>query len=85
MNSNDEHSHVARSSTPLRHDEGKSLIYGKGQTKNFVKRIYSFEHYFYSYYRYIALTEAVHIADIFLMGELQQVAKGQEDAFTLHI
>ena len=34
---------------------------------------------------YIALAQAVFIADIFLMGELQKVAKGQEDAFTLHV
>ena len=36
-------------------------------------------------YCYIALAQAVLIADIFLMGELQQVAKGQEEAFTLHV
>ena len=37
------------------------------------------------YYSYIALAQAVLTADIFLMGELQQVAKGQEDAFTLQV
>ena len=35
--------------------------------------------------RFIAFTQAVLNADIFLLGELQIVAKGQEDAFTLHV
>ena len=39
----------------------------------------------YYYYCLIALAEAVLIADIFLMGGLQQVAKDQEGAFTLHV
>ena len=34
---------------------------------------------------FIAFAQAVLNAEIFLLGELQLVAKGQEDAFTLHI
>ena len=34
---------------------------------------------------FIALAKAVHNAEIFFLGELQLVAKGQEDAFTLHV
>ena len=33
----------------------------------------------------IALAQAVLIADIFLIGGLQQVAKGQEGVFILHV
>ena len=33
----------------------------------------------------IALAQAVLIADIFFMGGLQQVSKGQEVVFTLHV
>ena len=35
--------------------------------------------------RFIAFAQAVLNAEIFLLGELQQVAKDQEDAFTLHV
>ena len=35
-----------------------------------------FYYYYYYYYCYV---------EIFLLGELQLVAKGQEDAFTLHV
>ena len=36
-------------------------------------------------FRFIALAQAVFNAEIFLLGELQLVAKGQEDAMTLHV
>ena len=36
-------------------------------------------------YRFIAFAQAVLNAEIFLLGELQLVAKDQEDAFTLHV
>ena len=36
-------------------------------------------------FRFITFAQAVLNAKIFLMGEPQLVAKGQEDAFTLHI
>ena len=39
----------------------------------------------YYYYCLIAPAQAVLIADIFLIGRLQQVAKDQEGAFTLHV
>ena len=35
--------------------------------------------------RFIAFAQAVLNAKIFLLGELQLTAKGQEDAFTLHV
>ena len=35
--------------------------------------------------RFIAFAQAVLNADIFLLGELQLVDHGQEDAFTLHV
>ena len=35
--------------------------------------------------RFIAFAQAVLNVEIFLLGELQLVAKGQEDAFTLHV
>ena len=34
---------------------------------------------------FIVFTQAVLNAEIFLLGELQLVAKGQEGAFTLHV
>ena len=34
---------------------------------------------------FLAFAQAVINAEIFLLGELQLVAKGQEDAFTLHV
>ena len=34
---------------------------------------------------FYSFREAVLNADIFLLGELHLVAKGQEDAFTLHV
>ena len=34
---------------------------------------------------FIAFAQPVLNAEIFLLGELQLVAKGQEDAFTLHV
>ena len=47
---------------------------------------YYYYHYcYYYYYCLIVLAQAVLIADIFLMGGLQQVSKGQEVAFTLHV
>ena len=36
-------------------------------------------------YLFIAFAQAVLNSEIFFLGELQLVAKGQEDAFTLHI
>ena len=36
-------------------------------------------------FRFIAFGEAVLYAEMFLLGRLQLVAKGQEDAFTLHV
>ena len=36
-------------------------------------------------FRFIAFAQAVLNAEIFLLGELQLVAKGQEDAFNLHV
>ena len=36
-------------------------------------------------FRFIAFAQAVLNAEIFLLSELQLVAKGQEDAFTLHV
>ena len=35
-------------------------------------------------WRFVAFAKAVFNAKIFLLGELQLVTKGQEDAFTLH-
>ena len=35
--------------------------------------------------RFIAFAQAVLNAEIFLLDELQLVAKGQEDDFTLHV
>ena len=35
--------------------------------------------------RFIAFAQAALNAEIFLLGELQLVAKDQEDAFTLHV
>ena len=35
--------------------------------------------------RFVAFAKAVLNAEIFLLGELQLVAKDQEDAFTLHV
>ena len=35
--------------------------------------------------RFIAFAQAVLNVEIFLLGELQLVAKDQEDAFTLHL
>ena len=40
---------------------------------------------FLTLFRFIALAQAVLNAEIFLLGELQLVAKGQEDAMTLHV
>ena len=34
---------------------------------------------------FLAFAQAVINAEIFLLGELQLVAKGQEDAFTVHV
>ena len=34
---------------------------------------------------FIAFAQIVLNAEIFFLGELQLVAKGQEDAFTLHV
>ena len=34
---------------------------------------------------FIAFAQAVFNAKIFLLGELQLVTKGREDAFTLHV
>ena len=44
-------------------------------------------YYYYYYYNvvFIAFAQAVLNAKIFLLGELQLVAKGQEDAFTLPV
>ena len=36
-------------------------------------------------FRFIALAQAALNAEIFLLGGLQLVAKGQEDAFILHV
>ena len=36
-------------------------------------------------FRFIAFGQAVLNAEILLLSELQLVAKGQEDAFTLHV
>ena len=36
-------------------------------------------------FRFISFTQAVLNAEILLLDELQLVAKGQEDAFTLHV
>ena len=36
-------------------------------------------------FRFIAFGEAVLYAEMFLLGGLQLVAKGQKDAFTLHV
>ena len=35
--------------------------------------------------RFIAFDQAILNAETFLLGELQLVAKGQEDAFILHV
>ena len=35
--------------------------------------------------RFIASSQTVLNTEIFLLGKLQLVAKGQEDAFTLHV
>ena len=35
--------------------------------------------------RLIAFAQVFLNAEIFLLGELQLIAKGQEDAFTLHV
>ena len=40
---------------------------------------------FLTLFRFIALAQAVLNAEMFLLGELQLVAKGQEDAMTLHV
>ena len=37
------------------------------------------------FYLVIAFSQAVFNTEIFLLGELQLVAKGQEDAFILHV
>ena len=45
----------------------------------------SFINILYYYHCLIALAQVVPLANVFLMGGLQQVAQGQEDAFTLHV